>query len=77
MVAISLMLGASSSFMSPYGYQTNLMVFNAGDLKALDLVKMGAPLTVSINKTPCSDFLFPSLSRGVLFWKGWERIGSI
>uniref|UniRef100_A0A7S3R255 RCK C-terminal domain-containing protein n=1 Tax=Dunaliella tertiolecta TaxID=3047 RepID=A0A7S3R255_DUNTE len=46
MVGIALMLGASSSFMSPYGYQTNLMVFNAGNLKALDLVKMGLPLTL-------------------------------
>lgn len=40
----SLMLGASSSFVSPFGYQTNLMVFNAGGMRFWDLAKIGIPL---------------------------------
>jgi hypothetical protein len=50
MIAYTLMLGASSSFMSPFGYQTNLMVFNAGGLKPVDLIKIGAPLQVRTGK---------------------------
>ncbi|KAG1656604.1 hypothetical protein FOA52_008427 [Chlamydomonas sp. UWO 241] len=42
----SLMLGASSSFISPFGYQTNLMVFNAGGMRFWDLAKIGVPLQV-------------------------------
>ncbi|WP_350594549.1 MULTISPECIES: SLC13 family permease [unclassified Pseudoalteromonas] len=36
---------ASGSFISPYGYQTNLMVFNAGNYRLNDFVKMGLPVS--------------------------------
>jgi len=37
---------ASGSFISPYGYQTNLMVFNAGNYKLSDFVKFGLPVSL-------------------------------
>ncbi|TOE35431.1 hypothetical protein CGJ44_25700, partial [Vibrio parahaemolyticus] len=38
--------GASASFISPYGYQTNLMVYNAGNYRLIDFVRIGAPISV-------------------------------
>ncbi|MEZ9312035.1 SLC13 family permease [Vibrio sp. 10N.286.49.F3] len=39
--------GASASFISPFGYQTNLMVMNAGGYALLDFVKVGWLVTVT------------------------------
>lgn len=43
--------GASASFISPYGYQTNLMVFNAGQYKLQDFIKIGVPVSLVYSVT--------------------------
>ncbi|MDA7745718.1 SLC13 family permease [Psychromonas sp.] len=43
--------GASASFISPYGYQTNLMVFNAGQYKLNDFIKIGVPVSIVYSVT--------------------------
>jgi len=46
--AIVVMVGASCSFISPMGYQTNLMVYSPGGYKFTDYVKIGVPLTIIV-----------------------------
>ncbi|MCA9781379.1 MAG: SLC13/DASS family transporter [Candidatus Eremiobacteraeota bacterium] len=43
-LALMTMVAASSSFMTPYGNQTNLMVLNPGGYKVGDYVRLGFPL---------------------------------
>ena len=47
MLAIAVLIGASCSFLSPVGYQTNLMVFGLGGYRFGDFARVGAPLTLA------------------------------
>jgi di/tricarboxylate transporter len=43
---MAVLFGASASFISPYGYQTNLLVYNVGNYSLSDYVRMGIPLSL-------------------------------
>jgi di/tricarboxylate transporter len=44
--AVAVMLGASTDFLTPIGYQTNTMVFGIGGYRFTDFTRLGLPLSV-------------------------------
>jgi len=44
----AIVFAASQSFLTPIGYQTNLMVFGPGRYRFLDMTRYGAPLTFGL-----------------------------
>jgi di/tricarboxylate transporter len=44
----AIVFAASQSFLTPIGYQTNLMVFGPGRYRFLDMTRYGAPLTLGL-----------------------------
>jgi di/tricarboxylate transporter len=50
---------AAANFMTPIGYQTNMMVYGPGSYKFADYMKIGLPLTV----------IYGAGAVGILYWK--------
>lgn len=46
--AIAIMIGSTASFVTPIGYQTNLMVFGPGGYRFSDYVKLGLPISLLV-----------------------------
>ena len=53
---VAIAFAASGDFITPIGYQTNLMVFGPGEYKFKDFVRVGAPLTL-IYMIVCISFI--------------------
>lgn len=45
---IAVMMGASASFATPIGYQTNLMVYGVGGYRFSDYLRFGIPLNIIV-----------------------------
>ena len=44
--ALAVAFAASASFISPFGYQTNLLVFNAANYKFSHFIRIGLPISL-------------------------------
>lgn len=48
---IAIMFAASTSFITPFGYQTNLMVYGPGGYRWVDYLRLGLPLNIVVGAT--------------------------
>lgn len=47
-LTIAVIMGAAGSFATPFGYQTNMMVYGPGGYRASDYMRLGIPLSVIV-----------------------------
>jgi di/tricarboxylate transporter len=43
---VAVMVAASAAFATPFGYQTNVLVYQMGGYRYLDFVRVGVPLNL-------------------------------
>ncbi|RFC65548.1 SLC13 family permease [Fulvimarina endophytica] len=52
-LVVAVMFGASASFATPIGYQTNTLVYAAGNYRFLDFFWIGAPMNIIVGIASC------------------------
>ena len=73
LMAYCLMLAASASFMTPFGYQTNLLVYGPGGYDVKDFLKFGIPMQLIL-------WVFTTLiltNPTGMWWPSWVATGIV
>ena len=61
---VAIMMGASASFATPIGYQTNTMVYASGNYRFSDFLRIGVPMNIIVGVATCVAIaLFMPLSK--------------